>query len=383
MVRDVIRHQRNLWRALQEVQALEAAIRQATPADIDSIEERFRRQLRVWFERKLVVIEDYDATGEEVVRDLVQETPPGYHNRVMGIQNIKGTGLDFIYRFQAWDACHQACELLKGPDESCIRKGLQMLNEIPSYGQLCQERVQAEPAATGELACTGTPGDTVPTGSRATEAGDEQAADQRRSSSQDPVSTGRQAGWLHSLHQMLEQFLDVPDSLRRRQKADQVYRDLRQERISRQEAVEQIRSLEQTTKRGLAENRSQTTATHVLSRNGIMGRWRGFVPQTRSCVMMLPFRLSRLFGIVVQTHGMAIAKEEGIRLAFQETDDQPKHFLDADVQTVLIAWDNLEHFECPPGDPIRSGDNPCPVDRIPGKSAGNPRPRVVTGDSKR
>ncbi len=60
--------------------------------------------------------------------------------------------------------------------------------------------------------------------------------------------------------------------------------------------------------------------------------------------MMLPFRLSRLFGIVVQVHGMAIAEEKGIRLAFQETEDQPKHFLDANVQSVLIAWDNLEEI---------------------------------------
>ena len=62
--------------------------------------------------------------------------------------------------------------------------------------------------------------------------------------------------------------------------------------------------------------------------------------------MMLPFRLSQLFGILIKVHGTAIVNEEGICLAFQETEDQPQHFLDANVKSVLIHWDNLEQFEC-------------------------------------
>ncbi len=62
--------------------------------------------------------------------------------------------------------------------------------------------------------------------------------------------------------------------------------------------------------------------------------------------MMLQFRLSRLFGIVIEIQGMAIVNQEGIRLAFQDADNQNQHFLDADVQAVLISWDNLADFAC-------------------------------------
>ncbi len=249
LIQDVVRQQQQLWQALREFQALETAIHHATQADADSMDVRFRRQLRIWFERKLVVIEKYDATGEEVVRDLVQETPPGYHNRVMGIQNIKGTGLDFIYRFQAWDGCHQACELLREPDESCIRKGLQLLQEMPLFGQLCQERVQQSLQQLETSPLLGHP--EIQT---LQETVQQKLATSRQQTEKILVaglsSTGQRAAWLRPLHRMLEQFLDVPDSLRRRQKADQVYRDLRRERISRQEAVEQIRALNKRQKGG-------------------------------------------------------------------------------------------------------------------------------------
>ena len=62
--------------------------------------------------------------------------------------------------------------------------------------------------------------------------------------------------------------------------------------------------------------------------------------------MMVPFRLSQLFGIVIKIHGMAIASEAGIQLAFHETQDQPQNPLDANVKSVSIPWDNLEAMEC-------------------------------------
>ena len=50
--------------------------------------------------------------------------------------------------------------------------------------------------------------------------------------------------------QTIEQFLDVQDALRRRQLADQIYRDLQSERIGRQQAVEEIRKLNKRQKGG-------------------------------------------------------------------------------------------------------------------------------------
>ncbi len=247
---DAVRHQQQQLQALQEYEALATAIRQTTASNqVAALEQRFREQLRSWFSRKLVVIENYDATGEEIIRDIVQETPPGYRNRVMGIQNIKGTGLDFVYRFQAWDACYHACELLREPDLLRVRKGLQLLNQMPLFGQLCQAQVQASLQQLRQSPAAGYP--EVQTQLEAVQ----QQLDDSRAQLEQSLARGsqdkpQQPGWLRSILRMIEQFLDVQDALRRRQQADRIYRDFQRELIGRQQAVEEIRLLNKRQKGG-------------------------------------------------------------------------------------------------------------------------------------
>ena len=112
------RHLQHQWQGRQELaQVLSAAEEVRGPDQIAQLTDRVHKLLKEWFNRKLVVIENYDATGEEIIQQIVDETPPGFLNRVMGIQNIKGTGLDFVYRFHAWDTCYQACQTLKSGDQ--------------------------------------------------------------------------------------------------------------------------------------------------------------------------------------------------------------------------------------------------------------------------
>ena len=117
-------------------------MKEASPAEAESIEQKFVNTVKTWYFRKIIVIEDVDATGEEVVDTIVNETPPGFLNRCMGLQNIKGTGLDFVYRFQAWDICHQACCSAMDNQVQKIEKGLQMLVSMPVIGQLCQSKIR-------------------------------------------------------------------------------------------------------------------------------------------------------------------------------------------------------------------------------------------------
>ena len=98
--------------AWQECTDFSQCIAEADQSQRAELDERLRKLLRTWFDRKLVVVENYEATGEQIMHTICEETPPGYRNRIMGLQNIKGTGLDFVYRWQAWDACYSACELL-------------------------------------------------------------------------------------------------------------------------------------------------------------------------------------------------------------------------------------------------------------------------------
>ena len=91
----VFRHHSELVTALGEFQDMLQIIRAATPKETERIESRFIDLLETWYFRKLVTVENYDATGEEVVACIVDETPPGFfvaHHRAAEHQG-NGAGL--------------------------------------------------------------------------------------------------------------------------------------------------------------------------------------------------------------------------------------------------------------------------------------------------
>ncbi len=60
---------------------------------------------------------------------------------------------------------------------------------------------------------------------------------------------------------------------------------------------------------------------------------------------MVPFRVTRLFGLKVQVEGMAIVNEQGIQLAFH-TPEPDVDLFDAKVKAVHIGWPNLKSWSC-------------------------------------
>src|SRR5690606_4832760 len=107
-----------------------------------ALEEEFRDFLWRWYRWKIIVVEDYFATGEEVVERVARSVPPGLRGRVLGMQNIKGTGLDFVYRFQAWDKCFEACRMLRSSDPREAEQGIRELTAFQEFGLLSEEHVR-------------------------------------------------------------------------------------------------------------------------------------------------------------------------------------------------------------------------------------------------
>ena len=137
----MLKHWQAWQNAVRDYEQMHARVASGMAGDSKSIESEFRELMTKWFFQKLVFVENYFASGEEVLHTVVEETPPGFTNRVMGLQNIKGTGLDFVYRFQAWDMCKEACDAVRSKQQPAIEKGLQTLVAMPVIGQLCEELV--------------------------------------------------------------------------------------------------------------------------------------------------------------------------------------------------------------------------------------------------
>jgi hypothetical protein len=251
LVDRVGRHLQALLESRQEFQELLAAIEQipGQPA-VAALDARLRETLKQWFARKLVVIERYDATGEEIIQRIVDDTPPGFLNRVMGVQNIKGTGLDFVYRFHAWDTCHQACELLETGDQQVRGPALQQLETLPEYGLLCQERLQQTLDQLRHASPPLLASQQVQVESIRRKLNESlEASRQLRQQPDQTEQTGTHP-WVNWAVTMLEQWMEVQDAVRRRRRADQIYSDLRWERISRRRAVEELRQLNKRQKGG-------------------------------------------------------------------------------------------------------------------------------------
>src|SRR5436190_1473034 len=134
-----VEHELRLFR---EYEAFAEQVRQSQPGQAATLDQRFRELLQQWFNTKLVVVEDYFASGNQIVEMIAQRTPPGFLNRVMGIQNIKGTGLDFVYRWQAWQACHQAAQPLRAEKLTLTQQAIAPLAAFQDYGVLCAEYVR-------------------------------------------------------------------------------------------------------------------------------------------------------------------------------------------------------------------------------------------------
>jgi hypothetical protein len=83
--------------------------------------------------QKVHVLADPGSTGDQVIDYLSRQLIPGLITELMGSQNIKGTGLDFVYRFMSVDRVYGWMMALDERPEERGQVLLQMLGHI-DYG---------------------------------------------------------------------------------------------------------------------------------------------------------------------------------------------------------------------------------------------------------
>lgn len=212
-----------------------------SPAD----QQRVCKTVTNWFKAKLHVVDDYYATGEQVVAQLVDITPFGFTNRIMGLQNIKGTGLDFAYRWLAWDRCYQLCQGIQSEDAETFAAALTEMTTYREFGVLSIETSRSALAAAksnpvgqseqaqGQLALI-------------TENFDE-ACQQLEDALNKVVEERSLAARFFDL---AEEFLDVGDAVQRRKQCQRIYADLATARISRRRAIQELNQINKRQKGG-------------------------------------------------------------------------------------------------------------------------------------
>jgi poly-gamma-glutamate synthase PgsB/CapB len=249
---DIIDHVNRQREQLRELDAFRDRLRAAGEAPDPELDDQLRAMLHDWLMAKIVVIWDSHSTGDETIARIASELPPGIHARIMGCQNIKGTGLDFAYRWVAWDSCAVACRDLATADPNRIETGLRSLSQLPRFGVICHEHLRSTLAALGSDDAL----HNAPLLSRIREIEDRLDAEVRSATGSAKLerrSDKKQNRWVAALLGFLESLLDAGDAIKRRREANRIYRDLVAERVSSRAAVAMLQALTKRQKGGWLE----------------------------------------------------------------------------------------------------------------------------------
>ncbi len=118
-------------RAVRAVHLLVGRDLGAKPTSVDAA---FARSYRAMFDETVIPLDDSQLTGDQILDVVAKNVPPGARARIMGCQNIKGTGLDFVYRWVSIDTVHKYLALLESPIREKREEALRSLAMHGDYG---------------------------------------------------------------------------------------------------------------------------------------------------------------------------------------------------------------------------------------------------------
>jgi len=153
----------------------------------------------------------------------------------MGIQNIKGTGLDFVYRWLAFDKTILRLARLSDPDAAVRIAALREIETFDDYGVVDAGLAAATLAARAPYITDEDEAAHV----QRTLARVREIHEQLRTA----VEATKRRSLLARIGDVLEAVLDPLDSVRRRRMAEKVMRDLIGHRISHERAAKEMRAL--------------------------------------------------------------------------------------------------------------------------------------------
>ncbi len=141
---DVKRHLDRLMDRARLAREARAEVGQAIERGDEALaESAFRKAYRALFLDRIAVLWDASASGDQVIDFVAGEAPPGQRVRMMGVQNIKGTGLDLVYRWLSIERVRSALTSLRD-DPASRRERLAWLGSYDDFGLIdCREALAA------------------------------------------------------------------------------------------------------------------------------------------------------------------------------------------------------------------------------------------------
>ncbi len=120
-------------RAVRAVHASAERLLESAPARLEAL---FGSTYRALFQETLVPCHDASQSGDATIEAIALQVPRGARASIMGIQNIKGTGLDFVYRWVSIDTVDRMLRALASPSREQRTQALTQLLAHDDYGMV-------------------------------------------------------------------------------------------------------------------------------------------------------------------------------------------------------------------------------------------------------
>lgn len=214
-------------------EAISRLLEQSRVAEADAALRTLYREL---FLERVATVERADTTGDGVIDFVARQVAPGHKARLMGCQNIKGTGLDFVYRWLSVDAVRTALVRLE-TDPSSRSETLSWILSRPDFGLLdCREAL----AKLRAIRADGAP--EWAEHAALVDAAIERLVRVERERLTKMTVSAKKALWERAL-QRVEPLVDHLDSVRRRHHATRIMGDLFEGRLGQGRAALLMRDL--------------------------------------------------------------------------------------------------------------------------------------------
>ncbi len=219
----------------------------------------YRTGYRELFLEGLVVVHDPKAKGDQIIDACAKAVPPGCEVSIMGAQNIKGTGLDWVYRWLALDRAVRSLNTLERGAGEDRQRAIEALESAGDHGILDAALCAARLPSLAERAQSHAEAERL----RALASRMRALHEVKLRQLEAQRGGTRAEKWVAAA----ERIFDYLDSVRRRKLAERLVEDLVHERVSHARAALETRRLYERQKGGwlFAGRRAKAAALAELS----------------------------------------------------------------------------------------------------------------------
>ncbi|BDX04910.1 hypothetical protein [Planctobacterium marinum] len=193
------------------------------------------------FVQKIQLVDDYHISGNELNMHIAQHIPGNIQTDILGLQNIKGPGLDFVYSWQQWQKVQLLTRTIETQYGEALSQSLKELASLPVYSHLDRNAVEQCIAILSKAQSS------LHEDSRYDLEKIRKNLLQEEDDKTPQVEHNRI--WQFFLHQ-IEEVFDVFDAVLRGRKAKQILIDLAAQRISLKKAAWMLKILNKRQKGG-------------------------------------------------------------------------------------------------------------------------------------